>query len=297
MHCLKGEFANYFYSLAGETIRMRYFTNRIFAMVLFLFLASCSNRAITKNQWADSSVSTDGIESEWESASLTIPKDVDMAIGTQNDSENLYVMCRFTDQMLAHRIGMMGITLWFDQSGKQNKEYGVRYRGSSELINNLQKMVERDGDRPERNSEIRRPMGGRQTQKNDYMPDPGNIVYIQQGKEIELNEQNLGGPGAASSYKEGVYVYEFVLPFPAIGKMSDNTKICVEIGGIDLSQRPDRRGGMRGGPGGRQGGGMRGGMGRPGGNMRGGDGQRPDMENMQKKEIWLDVEMVTMDIK
>ncbi|MEE4311452.1 MAG: hypothetical protein V2J62_06235 [candidate division KSB1 bacterium] len=276
---------------------MRNLSGSILAMVLFLFIASCSNHTMTKNQWADPSVSTDGVDSEWESASLTIPKDIDIAIGTQNDSENLYVMCRFTDQILAHRIGMMGITLWFDQSGKKNKEYGVRYRGSSELINNLQKMVEREGDRPERISEMSRPMGGRQPQKNDHMPDPGNIVYIQQGKEIELNEQQVDGPGAASSFSDGVYVYEFRLPFPATGQMKDNVKLGVELGGIDMAQRQERRGGMRGGPGGRQGGGMRGGMGRPGGDMRGGDSQRPDMENMQKKEIWLNVEMVTSDIK
>lgn len=258
-------------------------------------IVGCKKTQIT-SQWKPKSLKVDGNGSDWEGIPLTMSDKINGVMGVVNDSENQYIILKLSDQRMARRIQMMGLTVWINSNGKKNKEFGIRYTGSESLAQSSRSQRNFE-DQKQRSSKFDKMM----EKMKAHLPDPGMIGVIQNGNLTMEPEKNTWGPSAASAENEGVYCYEFKIPLQfdksvtenQTTSVGDNIKVCLEIGGINdegRNQMREQMGGTRGSGGGGRGGG-RGGMGggMKGGGARGGGGRMSGGEGVEKLEVWLDV--------
>lgn len=274
------------------------------------FIIYCGGDKI-QNQWADREIAIDGKFADWEGIAQYTLEDQNLVMGVANDANNIYLMFRGTDEQLARRIQMMGVTVWVDKENKKQKKYGICYTGSTDIHVSYRPKMGREDRRlremdERRAKEMEQRMAKMRERRRGDLPGPGRIFIIEGDQKIERAEIALEGPVAGSAYNDGVYCYEFKLPIPIGVKNGKELKLGLELGGLskedrnamrkELSERRDRGerpdfgeppdGDMGGRPGGR--GGRPGGMGgRPGG-MRGGPGPT-GVQGFEKQEVWFSV--------
>jgi hypothetical protein len=266
--------------------------------------AGCSK--VTESHRADQAIQIDGDQADWSGVPLYYLQESVRVFAIAHDDENLYAMCRFSDESLARRILLHGFTLWVNGDGKKKEGCGLRYGGSVALAEALRMEEEpREWRRPDGFGEQPPPLRALRVM-------PGTVIQVCGAERESFPESNPTGPAAASKLEDGVYFYELRIPLPlAGGKAASRTPgkgrriaLGLQVGGLGKAerealqeQRPGRggdRGGMApgsggmGGPGGGmpEGGGMggRGGMGR--GGMGPGPGHRPGL--MGNSEVrWM----------
>lgn len=255
-----------------------------------ILLAGCKTQEM-QTDWSAVPVQVDGEMTGWDGMTVTYFEDIGVQLGLCNDSENLYILFRFSDQTWARAIRMGGVTLWLDNSGKKKKDFGIRYTGGPSL-SELQKM------RPSSEGGFWESLTPEQQQRLADMQaataDQITIIDKKSDQKITLPANGSRGPAVSFASPQGIYTYEFSIPLQksdvfayAIGAQPGQT-ICLglEWGGISMSDRQRMRqemgGGMRGGGGGGgMGGGRRGGGGR--GGSRGGSRIQPP----EKQELWV----------
>jgi len=267
----------------------------------------------------------DGDPSDWEEIPLTYLEDSLHVSAIAHDDDNLYLMYRFADEGLARRLLMRGVTLWINGDGKTKKkkeEFAVRYPGSAQIAEQFKDEDPREEQyRAETEGSGTPGRGGPPPSLASMRQVPGQLTVIRMGMKETGNENDAGGPTAASAFNEGVFCYELKIPFADIGgKIADaspatkrQVAIGVQIGGMTQAEMETmqaamkekmgsmggtggRGGGMGGGPpsgmGGGGVGGMGGGMGAAGGMGGGGmgGGRGGDMRSRMDPEIeWLSV--------
>jgi hypothetical protein len=247
-----------------------------------------------ESRWSDEAVVMDGSADDWAGYPLEYSEEEQISLGVRNDDENVYLIFLSRDERLARRVLMGGMTLWFDPTCGQKKEFGVRYRGNRSLVETLRA----GSDIPEM---MRPAFQGHEAQVLDI------VTVLDRGDETSLPEGNPVGPQAASVCEDGVYGYEFMIPIARSGDIhyavevspSEKVSVCLELSGADRETRKrmvSERGEMTGPPpGGMGGGGQRpmGGGGRRGGGPRG--GPRGDGEEMMRsQEIWVMLHLAQM---
>ncbi|MBD3287528.1 hypothetical protein GF337_01880 [candidate division KSB1 bacterium] len=252
------------------------------------FLANCNSEEL-KNQWASGALYIDGRSDDWDGYDLHYFEDQDAMLGTLNDSENIYLMMRFSNRRLAHKIHRHGITIWLDKQGEKEKSRGFQYTGSMEIQQEIDRLHEQFKQKmPQRNDGIQRLTA----RMEPDVPDAGRIWIIEGDDRREVGDNQTHGTAAGSKIVDGVYCYEFRMPIPTGLESKKKINLCVELGGLsedDLKEIAQQRfnpdGGMGRHPGGmgRRPGGIRGG---PGG-IRGNRGQRPDAGFVKEQDIWL----------
>ena len=259
----------------------------IILIIIFMqsIIIGCNSHEI-QNQYSEGMITTDGDYTDWESIDLQYIEELNLVMGSLNDTENLFVMFRFTDHKLARKIEMMGVTFWMAEKGNREKKFGVKYTGSVDLHVNSTSELRSSERMPSQIKERIEKFRG-------DLPAPGKIMVIKNGEEIEMAENNKQGPSAGSTNHNGIYCYEFKMPIPISIKLGDEISLCMELGGANpeyLSTMREQRG-----AGGRSGGMMDGrgtgggrGMGR---GMRGkGGGDRSQaVKEFEKKEIWMKI--------
>lgn len=263
----------------------------ILLILSILMVIGCGKTKLN-NQWTNSSIKIDGNSDDWDNKELQYFEKQNLMIGSVNDAENLYLMFRFNDRQLAHKIQEMGVTLWLDKTAKKEKTYGINYVGSTQLHTVV---IPKDDNfnRPEssdkRFSQTSGERGNRRPGRDNApiqklikrlktnLPGPGKIWLIENENEKELVENQLSGVSAGSSYQDRMYCFEFRFPLP-LGIKKNKISMGIEFGGLSDEDLNEIQNEMSKGPGGdmgRSGGGMGGrpggGMGRPGG----GRGGRP----------------------
>lgn len=283
----------------------------IFVSLIGSFLISGCGGDKIQNQWADREIAVDGKFADWEGIAQYTLKDQNLVMGVANDANSFYLMFRGTDEQMARRIQMMGVTVWVNKENKKQKNYGINYTGSTDIHVSYRPKMERDDRRPrgmdeQRAKEMEEQMAKMRERRRGNLPGPGRIFIIEADQKTERAEIALEGPVAGSAYDNGVFCYEFKLPIPMGVKNGKELKLGLELGGIskedlaamrqemgerrELGERPDfgepPDGNMGGRPGGM--GGRPGGMGgRPGG-MRG--GERPaGAQGFEKQDVWFTV--------
>lgn len=97
-----------------------------------ILLLSCKNTEV-QSHWSAEPVKVDGEMSEWSSGSTVYFEDSGVQLGLRNDSQNLYILFRFGNQAWARAIYRGGLTLWWDNSGKNKKDFGIRYAGGPSI--------------------------------------------------------------------------------------------------------------------------------------------------------------------
>jgi len=248
-----------------------------------ILLLSCKNTEV-QSHWSAEPVKVDGEMTEWPSGSTVYFEDSGVQLGLRNDNQNLYILFRFSNQAWARSIRMGGVTLWLDNSGKNKKDFGIRYAGGPSF-SDLQKM------RPSNEGGFRETLTPEQQQRlvemEKTIADQITIINKKGDQEITLPADGSKGPAGSFASPQGTYTYEFSIPLQksdvsryGIGAQPGQT-ICLglEWGGISESDRKrmmPEGGGMGGGPPG--GGGML-----PGGGRSGPGGTQPS----EKQEIWV----------
>jgi hypothetical protein len=265
------------------------------AMALFLLtlagttqLLSCKNTEV-QTHWSAEPVKVDGEMTEWPSGSTVYFEDSGVQLGLRNDNQNLYILFRFSNQAWARAIRRGGLTLWLDDSGKKNKDFGIRYTGGPSL-SELQKM------RPSGEGGFRDSLTPEQQQRLAEMEkataDQFTIINKKGDQEITLPADGSKGPAGSFASPQGTYTYEFSIPLKksdvfdyGIGAQPGQT-ICLglEWGGMSDRQRTMHEGG---------------GMGRGpyggGGGMRPGRGGMPrsGMQPPEKQELWVKTQLAS----
>lgn len=263
----------------------------------FLVILGCRSDTI-QNQWANHEITIDGKNSDWAGIAHYTLEDQRIVMGLTNDENNLYLKFTTSDERMARRVQMMGVTVWLNKEGKKKKDYGICYTGSRELMaNRLPGMAPPDRN-PGRMDETVRRMPER---RRENLPGPGKIIVIEGSEKQERDEIAPEGPAAGSAFEDSEFCYEFKIPLPIPVKSGKKIKMGLEWGGMSQQDRSARQqgiGGMRGdfggrtegGMGGRPGGrgGMPGDMGGPPDDMRGGEGP-PGRQGLEKQEVWFEV--------
>jgi hypothetical protein len=260
----------------------------------------------------------DGDSSDWEGIPKSYLEDSLHVAAIAHDDNSLYLMYRFADEGLARRILMRGVTLWINGNGKTKKkkeDFAVRYPGSEQIAEQFKNEDPEGGRfRPETDRSGSSGRGGPPPSLASLRQVPGQLTVIRMGMKETGDENDAGGPIAASTFNEGVFCYELKIPFSDIGgKIADaspakkrQVAIGVQIGGMTQAEMEAAQAVMKesmgamGAMGGRGGGGMGGappsgmgggGIGGMGGGMgRGGMGGGGEMRNRLDPEItWLTV--------
>lgn len=260
------------------------------------FLPGCKGQEV-ECAWMPNPIAVDGQRNDWKNMPFTHFEDEDVVLGLSNDNDNLYVFFSFKNAQWAKMIQMSGISLWFDEKGKKNKNWGLRYRGGPKMP-----------DRPDRTDDRQREMPDDMKDKFQQNPmekgAPFAIISKARDQEYIVDTSGSDGPAVSSAVTNGIYTYEFRIPI----RVSNNdlyefsaapgqvVGIGAEWGGMpEGMSRPEgggRPGGGSGPPDG-GGGGMGGGPGGGGGGMGGGPGGGPpggggrEMPSTEKQEIWV----------
>jgi hypothetical protein len=258
-----------------------------------IVLVSCRTQEV-QTHWSVEPVRVDGEMVDWTSGSMFYFEDPGVQLGLSNDSRNLYLLFRFSNQAWARAIRMGGITLWLDNSGKKKKDYGIRYTGGPPLLGLRMPGASDQGG-------FRGAMTSEQQQRLSEMEQDstGRITLIdnKSNQEISLRTDGSGGPTIAFASPQGIYSYEFSIPLDkndvfdyGIGaKPGQIISLGLEWGGMSKEDRQKMREKMGGG----MGGGPPGGMGR--GSMGGGQGGRPGSgsrsQSTEKQELWVKTQL------
>ena len=256
-------------------------------------LTGCNTQKVQTN-WSAEPVQVDGEMTGWDGITLTYFEDVGAQLGLCNDNENLYILFRFSNQAWVRAIRMGGVTLWLDNSGKNKKDFGIRYTGGPSL-SELQKMRTSSGGgfretlTPEQQQRLL------ETEKSTA--DQITLIDKKSNQEITTRADGSGGAAACFAFPQGVYTYEFSIPLQkssvfgcALGAQPGQI-ICLgfEWGGMSKEDRQKMMGRIGGGPPAGIGGG-RGGVGR--GGMDGGRGG-PRMQPPEEQELWVKTQLAS----
>ena len=258
-----------------------------------ILLAGCKTQEVQTN-WSEEPVQVDGEMTEWPSGSTVYFEDSGAQLGLCNDSENLYILFRFSNQTWVRAIRMGGVILWLDSAGKKKKDFGIRYTGGPSL-SELQKLGTssaggfRERLTPEQQQRL--------LDMEKATADQITVIDKKSGQEVTLRADGSGGPAVCFASPQGIYTYEFSIPLKkgdvfgcGIGAEPGQV-ICLglEWGGMGKENRQrmmDRMGsGPPGGMGGGRGGGGRGGM----GGGRGG----PRMQPPEEQELWVKTQLAS----
>ncbi|MBN1212687.1 MAG: hypothetical protein JXA92_08930 [candidate division Zixibacteria bacterium] len=250
---------------------------------IFLFVG-CNSGEDVPCRWNAVGVTVDGRFDDWNNMPTTFFKDQNVSLGLANDSVNLYIIFRFTDQQWARIIRMSGISVWVDSEGKKSKDFGIKFNGGPKLDSAQMAQMNNMPNMPESRT---MPDRQRETPENQLMVyDKERLVE----KIIPVDGRE--GPQVACEMVQGFYTYEFKIPLQksVLNYYGVDTQAGEKIGiGFEWGDRPEMKSRPGGGPGGGMGGGPPGGMGggRPPGGGQGGGPSGGRMQMPEKQEIWL----------
>jgi hypothetical protein len=240
----------------------------VLTLFCIVFLASCGKEKV-QTYWSAEPVQIDGQMTEWTGKPTNYLEKSSVQLGLRNNSENLYVLFRFSNQEWARLIRMGGVTLWLDNSGKEKKDFGIRYNGGSSPFDMQKPGMEGEGGfldnlTPEQKERLRL--------KQESMAEQLTVIYKKSNQEIPIPASGSSGPAVSFDSLQGVYTYEFKIPlqksktFDYAINAQPGQEICLglEWGELNLGDRENMKKQMGGGgmmpPGGGMGGGPPGGF-------------------------------------
>ena len=253
-----------------------------------ILFSGCKGQQEVETHWSEKSIQVDGHITDWTGIPTTYFEESAVQLGFANDSEELHILFRFSNEMWARLIRMGGLTLWLDNSGKKNKEFGLRYTGGPPLSELQDPGMAGEGGFLDRMTEEQKESLAQRAVSGDQL----TVLNKENDPIKNLPSDGSKGPAVAFADLQGIYTYEFSIPL----KKSDlvtygidaqpGQAICLGLEwGLSDEQRKQMMRPRGGGP---PGGGM--GGGRPGGGMGGGrggmgGGPRPQMPG--KQEVWV----------
>ncbi len=101
----------------------------VFAIILIVctsFFSGCNEPAL-ESQWCDREIVADGKGYDWRDSDQYYDKDKRTRVGILNDENYLYVFLSTHDRMMKRQIKALGMTVWFDLEGGEEKKFGIRF--------------------------------------------------------------------------------------------------------------------------------------------------------------------------
>ncbi len=272
------------------------------AALIFMF-AGCGDTDIN-SKWRTENITIDGIDSDWGN-SLTFVDKLNSLVGVQNDGENLYLCLVTTDNDLQMKMLRMGLTVWLDRTGSDDKKFGIRFPIGAQGMNmaSLQRdrMNQMQGERP-----------SQEDLKERFINNQREMEIIGPNNEkTRVNLSELKGMELKLGYKDNRLVYEMKIPLSLKGganyAISADTGSTISVG-LETGTFEARKNTGEGFSGGREGGGFQPpeggdggdnfggeGMSRGGGRRSGfggrGGGSSPDRSTMEPLKFWAEVKL------
>ncbi len=152
------------------------------------------------SRWSSGPVTIDAQNTEWDGA-ITYFKDQQISVGLQNDDTYLYVALFTEDRAALAQVLTGGFTIWFDPTGKKEKQFGIKYPRTLK----------------EEERRLLMPARGKRVD-----PDSLGLAFNDLPKELEIVDP-AGGAGhvirvgedgieAAMSLSKGLLAYEIRVP-------------------------------------------------------------------------------------
>ncbi|MFQ5499705.1 MAG: hypothetical protein ACE5FH_08530 [Candidatus Zixiibacteriota bacterium] len=255
------------------------------ALLLILVLSvGCKDQAL-RSGWAGHDVRVDGKLNDWVDLPATFFEEEQAALGIANDSSRLYLSFRTRNPGLARSIVMGGLTIYPDRTGKRLRDFVLRYRGGPSPRDLRDRQT---SEKTRRQMRSRLPIGmGPDSTVELFSCYQKNVVI-----ERSIPTDGSYGPAVAYDTSSGFFVYEFSIPLDSsqLRLYGLGTVAGKEIS-IGLEWVARKRKGRRplggdsdfgGGPGGR------------GGGITGrGPGGPPNLNQGDRREIWLTVKLAS----
>jgi hypothetical protein len=91
-----------------------------------IFLINCASQTPYISKTKDIDIQIDGNPEEW-TGSLQYFDDAGLGYSIRHDQENIYLVAVTNDRQMIRQIRARGLLIWFDVTGKTNKEVGIKY--------------------------------------------------------------------------------------------------------------------------------------------------------------------------
>lgn len=226
--------------------------------LLFLFslviISGCNNKTI-QSSWSSGNVVIDGNDTDWGNT-LTYNDKSNFMYGVQNDGKNLYLCFATNDPDLQAKIIRMGLTVWFDRTGGDNQNFGIKYPLNFQDMNfHRTESEDNQSIMGQRNQE---PMSTDRL-KSMLSRKLNDLEIVGRNKDdlTRMTVSELKGIEVKMAFQNSTLVYEMKMPLtfsPGVpyALNTDTSKtisIGLETGTIDLSKiksRGDRGGGAMG---------------------------------------------------
>ena len=235
-----------------------------------LVLSACGGTVALQSSVPQSPIEIDGSEQDWYEHLRPIEKQR-ASIGVGNDAEHLYVAFLTADDALIRRIMALGLILWLDPGGGNEKDLGIRY--PSGMMGSAGEGMMSPGDPGrEASPELRREQFEASLQELD-------LLRGEDGESLRMSAASIPGLAVRVTAEGGIFFYELRLPLRATGPFAvaagvdpgEALGLGLETGAVDsdvlrrqMAERAaDRMGGAAPG--------MGPGMGGPSGRMGAGD--------------------------
>lgn len=254
-------------------------------LIYFFIFVGCRDQEI-KSTWLNDDISIDGIIEDWKDIPRIYEEDLKIMLSVSNNHDDLILMYCFNDPVFARMIVGRGVTIWFNDENKKEKNFGIAFK------NDLLKQPKKKDREQLRNRNQQMPSGKKlrelfkSGQFTIELKDTLSGLLLEEVSDIEAGVDQI----------EGLYGFEIKVALSVIKnsktvlKIPDDKKIKI---GIEIPEMKSsmsdhksdgigiRGGGRGGGRGGMRGGGMGG-----RGSAPSGGGKRPDMS---AKEIWTTI--------
>lgn len=241
----------------------------LFAALIFIF-AGCGDTDLN-SKWRTQNITIDGNDSDWGNSLMMVDK-LNALVGVQNDNDNLYLCFVTSDNDLQMKILRMGLTVWLDRTGSDDKKFGIRFPIGMSGMNpaNFQRdrMNMQTGERPNQDEMKQRIVNN---QRELEMVGPDNEV-------TRVNLSELKGMQLKIGLKDNRMVYEMKIPLSlkngANYAIRADTGSTISVGLETGTFEPRKNSGGEGFNGGGEGGGFQPPEGGEGGDDFGGGGMR-----------------------
>lgn len=259
------------------------FSTKLFlslAIICSILLGGCKTQEV-ESHWTAEPVQVDGEMADWADIPTTYFEDSAVQLGLCNDSEKLYILFRFSDQIWMRAIRMGGLTLWLDNSGKKKKGFDIRHTGGPFLSEIQEAEMAGQGGFWE---SLTPGQKERLLQRQAAMANRITIISKERDQKTTIPADGSRGPAVGFANLQGICTYEFSIPLQkgAISYYGIDAQpgqtiwLGLEWGGMSESDRQRMR---------QEWGDRRGGGGR-GGSMGGPRRQPPDKQN-----IWVKTQL------
>lgn len=274
---------------------LRLISKMKYLIILFciIMIYGCSSSTKLESTYNNNEIKIDGDQSDWANKIRNV-KDEGVAVGFQNDKDNLYVCLVTANRAEMMKILMMGMTVWLKPEN-ENDIIGIRYPLKHEPGEVKEYSKEEGQDQPMQ----RRNTGERITRMLENQTElqildkDGNVLNTVPVNSSEGYEAKIG-------YSKEQLVYELKVPVKKNSDQyafntgsNDEIKVGFETGNFEMDQFRNNREEMKGTPpeGGERPEGMGGLGGRKGGGRlkgnRQGNGPRFNFAQQMKFDVDL----------